>query len=220
MKYYELQFSIERHIMGDKTSIHQGQPLSHYKEFDSPGNYSNYEPLAYTNKLVFYIRPEAKLTDLVSLALMKSKYLLMSEKLMKIIMSHQASNVSLHKAKVHHRGIEYDYYFLHFVWNKFDDIDLGRSKFYFKRNILLPKNEGEAFISSYEDYRKQEEERRLHIHAETIYMKEQFKDDIFGIPEICFAYFFISETLKNCLIENEITGVEITPQKYVVEKTK
>mgnify|MGYP000161914068 CR=1 FL=1 len=229
MKYYKIGRDVRQKITGVRNSVTQcvnvpnGKESSFYYEKDSPSNYSNERPVEYTNKLYFEMYPKAKITDLISVPLVSSTHLLVSEKFYNLLKGFEIDLFSAHEAVVVKDGIEFKYFYIHFIWNGFDNIDLEKSSFFYTKNMLIKKKIKEVRFNSLEEYsnlflEQRKSGLRLHVAAEKIVLKEGFNKDLFGVQYLTpMDYLYISESLKESIQENKITGIVVRKQKSIDE---
>jgi hypothetical protein len=187
----------------------------------SIGTFSNEEP----DLDGFILHSYAKPTDLVSNTITDGYGFFVSQKLKSILEKHHLPLHRFYPAKVTHKGklIE-DYFWLHIVSDLTDAVDYAESIFFIYKHYRT--NEGYIKINSKEQYITTANKIKLEnpginitIWSEKICLSPQFdkKTDCFKIG-LFDSFFYISQSLKNALVENNITGYELHQTDKVVIK--
>lgn len=154
---------------------------------------------------------KAKLTDVLSQATISSYGILINEKVRNIF---QQFNIIPHKYYPIYVQTDNDV-FTYFWIQVFDDsivnsIDYKNSNFYWKN----PLREGRVDLISYNDYLIKKEINKKNISwmvgADKFVLNNSFNKDLDLFAFSCFTTnLFISERLKESLIKNRITGIDI-----------
>lgn len=161
----------------------------------------------------FILHGRAKLTDVISTAPISGCGFLISGKLKEIFERYRIVSHQFYPAKVISRGKIHDNYFwMHIISDMTDLVDYPRSTFFVYKHYLT--NDGVIKVNSIEDYfekRKQLQKENpginITIWSEKLQLKPQFdkKLDLFTI-DLFDTDFYISQSLKDDLTQNNITG--------------
>jgi hypothetical protein len=165
----------------------------------------------------FIVHAQAKLTELLSVAPVDGGVLI-SERLKNIF---EQSTIVPHKfysAKLKYRKAFYEnYYWMHIICNLSELVDYRKSTFFIYYNYA--HNLGFIDVNSKEEYLKKKRkvqidnpDKVITVWANKIYMIDHFDKnlDLFEIGAFNADY-FISESLKNAIIKEKITGCSIAP---------
>lgn len=166
----------------------------------------------------FVVNSKAKLTDILSNAILTNTGFLVSEKLKNILIGYNLMAHRFYDATIYHKKIFHQYYWLHFKTDPpVSKIDFVNSTFTIILNYA--HKVGNVEIQSFEDYltknnniKKDNPGKTLSIWAEKICFNQNFEQnlDFFKIG-VFDNNFYISERLKNTIEANKISGIEIKP---------
>jgi hypothetical protein len=164
--------------------------------------------------LIARLERKAKITDVLSEVSIFGRGILVNEKVKSIIDNFDIGIHKYYDVILNTKKENISYYWLHLMSTDTSKmINYKKSVFYWGN----PLRKGILNLDSYEDYLNKEEENKDNVSwmvsiDEIVLLKEcNVNLDLF-----CFREFvtpkelFISERLKNALIENKITGIEIT----------
>lgn len=216
MKYFILKPDISSRKIGSAyPQVQEMAPGYNYDANDSVYALSsetesipNYTP----NLDYFVVHPRAIITDVLSTSVV-SGGLLMNNKVKNIL---QKYNLPIHKyfpAKVNHKNVFYDYYWMHIVCDLTDFINYEKSTFFIYYNYS--KNLGYVNIESKIDLSNKKQKlktdnpgKSLTIWADEIVFSKEFNNtfDLFEIG-LFDANFYISLDLKNTLISEDVSGL-------------
>lgn len=178
-----------------------------YKWFEQPNSMTNLTNDSFPDfepDLVFELEKKAKLTDIVSTSNISAKGLLMNEKTKNIF---EQCNLGQHKfypATVIYKNEKHQYFWLHILNLRIEDINLKESKFY-KSEFGFDKL-GYLSFNGYEEAFRIARETDCFIRPEKIIMNKNYIN-IFYLPISNSIY--ISNNLKTILDKNNINGMEI-----------
>lgn len=118
---------------------------------------------------------------------------------------------------VKHRGKEYNYYFLHITRlpASTDPVNLDRTVYMKYADMDFKEVEGKYKFKSLSE--ASESNGRINKHAELWLEKSAYQYDLFNIRPMMTdeCQYIISERLRNALVENKITGIEITEAPWI-----
>ena len=157
----------------------------------------------------FILTKDAKATDILSNMFLKlSNGLFVNDKVKAILDTISVANARLHKSSIQYDKETLHYYFYHIVESP-GLIDYEKSEFYITDVLGLKKLDSIKFKSAQEYYDKCEELGGGYVLHESVKLKKGY--DLFRLPwkiDLC-----ISGRLRELLIENKVTGIEIKPSK-------
>lgn len=223
MEFFKIKYSTNLKEIGP--DYPQAGPWKGY-DFKSPRAYINVHHNEFPDFVpdlnYFEISELAPLTDFVSSGL--SHGFLLNDKAKSLL---EAYNLPEHRSYplVIKRGkdfIKETYFWMHIVSNYSRFIDFRKTKFYVS---FFDKKETDLDISTYEeliDMVKTYINQNRFIKAQTIYLKPEFyelKMDLFIISTIDYNK-YVSEKLRDRLIEDRITGLEIISVKQFLVPAK
>lgn len=170
------------------------------------------------------LKPKAKFTDFMLLGHLRTSFgLLLSEHALSILEKYNISPYQKYNVKINNS--DHKYYWIYFI-RLIECIDF--SKTYYYSNGKLPYHDENTFIDvrkSYDskirqieiDYPFNNEEKQEAIielnnstDAKTIFLKDNWNKNLYDLA--CFKYdtnIFISDQLKNKLIDSNLKGFEI-----------
>lgn len=218
MKYYSLTEACGTSETGSLYPQTDGM----FGEYDFNSKDSIYQlnrttiPESVTDFGVIKIGHSAKLTDVISTALISSAGLIVSEKLKIILEGSKLQKSVFIKLKLNHRSIILENYYRLFVENedRLKRVDFERSSFKIKR---ASKDLGEALIASegefYEKLASVQKESIANLIVPSRLITKAFDCDLFTNP--FGTSLIISEKLKNKLEDEKITGIKIEELKNI-----
>ena len=164
---------------------------------------------------------KAKLTDMLSGGKVNANGFVISEKLKEIFERHYTVPTQYYPAKIKMENSFVDnYYLMQIVSDLSDNIDFRHSKFRVRK---LVKDLGEIELVSKEDFRQKWDEllktsMTITIRPDVFAMNNNFDNalDLFMINFMDFNV-NISERLRNCLIEERVTGIQMKETNIVVK---
>jgi hypothetical protein len=216
MKYFKVSLSTNIKEIGSYPQI---QSMTKNYDYDSNSsvyrlnNFKNKIPEFKPNLNSFVLDNHAKPTDVLSSAFLGSFGILINSKINKILSQFKLINHTKYLASVYFPKDDsiLEYYWLHFLSNLEKKIDYKESFFYSSGKHFLT-------IPNYESYIEQKDSlgKFKKLYAKEIVIKEKFIKhyDLFNIPEIDSSI-YISEKLKNVLVKENVTGVDIDQQKIL-----
>jgi hypothetical protein len=155
-----------------------------------------------------------KITDSMSEASISGSGILINNKIKSILLCFNLMPHKFYEVIIETKKESMSYYWLHFIKQDsvLQNIDYPKSKFYWTEYGYKEQN---LSLKSYKDYLQKKKERDFMwgISANNIVFTGKFDEnlDFFHLATLFTPkMLFISERLKNALIENKITGIEIT----------
>jgi len=239
MKYYSLNY-----YEPDTQDFHTIKGFRKGYDYESENSATNiwfYKKIDFIPDLDFVLNSKAQATDLLESVEISSDYLCVSPKFYEILQAHNLPEHQHFDAKVRWKKDILIYHFLNFsfrlTWDDNDIIDLGKTKFFSKRNepflqALPPTAEegimGEFQVESWSEFhsiRKKKENNDTHkiiLPLNTLYVKNKnfLELDLFpltfkNIGKSSFR-FVVSEKLAKAIIDNKISGVEVEPLPFEI----
>lgn len=216
-KYYKLRPAVDTPETGnDYPAV---ESIDNY-DFNSPNSVYKLDSSVFpdfTPDIRYKLAKRAKLCDIMEKSNISACGLLISERVKTIF---ESANLIPHKyylATIENKDVIFQYYWTHFVWeNAIKYLDFKNSKFKIKR---ASKDLGEIEISDYEDLLIKQSElgyiKMIHNYESTMYQTDL---DLFIHPLNKTIY--ISEKLMNTLLNEKITGADITPADNLTVLTK
>ena len=211
-KYFNINYELDNKITG------KGYPQVNCLNLNDIGKFSSWELNKEKTVLKFELNKKSKLTDVLSVLEINTGFLI-SAKVKKIfndfkLMRHQYFDATIET----NEGI-FDYYWLHLTEpDLVKKIDYKKSIFYeteytFKKKII--------FLDNYEQYQKlksKDEEASFGVTAEHIFFSSSFDKTIDLFTFLPFNNdIYISERLKNALVENNIYSFNIKQSNVISE---
>ncbi len=184
-----------------------------------------------TNKLLddipdldsFIMHSRAKPTDFISNAITNNYGFFVTAKLKEIFEKHFLPLHYFYPAKVIHKSrVLENYFWMYVISDMTDFIDYANSTFFIYKRYK--SSEEYITISSKSDFLTKERSLKVEyphvytaIHAEKISLKlpTNKRFDLFQIGEFDFD-FYISDSLRNALVKNDITGCNIEPTDRII----
>lgn len=176
----------------------------------------------YTPNLDYFIVDgRAKLTDLLSISVMYGGFLI-SKNLKELF---QQFNLPLHRfypAKVLHKKVFHDYYWMHIICDMTDFVDYPNSKFFIYYNYF--HDLGDIKINSKVDLFQKETEliannegKTVTIWSKRITLNSLFDKtlDLFEVGNFDSKY-YVSERLKSAVEKEKLTGISIKYAENIV----
>ena len=163
----------------------------------------------------FILTPKAKITDILSEYASYGREPLMSERLKKMIENEfLTSPCQFYPVQFAKKMQIYDYYFMHLLDVAEPLIDFQASQFCVRK---FSDKIRDIEVSSLQDLKKKqrevfEEDVAYMIRPERLCFTQNFNYDLFKIPFGIGMY--ISERLKERLVDQDITGIKIDPLKF------
>lgn len=226
MEYYFLSNSADKDIIGSKYPQCKGLPNGdkyNYKWFEQPNSMTNLTNDEFPNfelDLIFELDRGAKLTDVISPSNISAKGFLINEKVKNIFDQFNIMEHQYYPATLIYKEKKLNYFWLHFKEIEEEylgNVDFINSKFYIS-NLSFTKID-DIEISSYVDFwNKKMNLSMKHIRAERIKLNSNFRNkcnDLFFISYVVSNY-FCSHNLRDKIIDNKITGLEIKPQNILI----
>lgn len=153
----------------------------------------------------------AKLTDILSATMLGGSGLFISEKFKSLLELFRISDHNFFQAQINHKGTTYDnYYWLHLMSDLRKFIDYKHSEF-FARVSNFTYNENLHFESTEDTIEFYNKIDKFHtLQARKLVFKPdcQLDFDLFYISNFD-KNIYISERLKNAILDNKITGASI-----------
>lgn len=169
----------------------------------------------------FIVHSHAKLTDLLSVAPVHGGFLI-SKKLKEVFEQFNIVSHKFYPAKVQHKKNFYEYYWMHIICDFTNKVDYVKSTFIIYYNYahdlgnIEIKNKSDLLLKK-EKVKQDNPEKTVTIWAKQIQLTQDFdlSLDLFEIG-MFDANYYISAPLKGALIENKITGCDITLTNRVI----
>lgn len=214
MKFFELAHSVNPQIIGNeypqiqKMYYDETQNYLHpnyFKNFDFFGYHSfDFDPIFDT----FLLKNKAKFTDLISNVYFSRPFTI-SAKSLDIFQNHLIDNSKSHLIKVKKGNKIFDYYCFYIFGNSWESLSLENTLFYAEKDepeTDVPRRYVKIDnIEQVNDWAKWNSRYPNLEIEEAIYKKSLKKSDLFiGTG----SSYFVSEKLKNSLLENGVTGFD------------
>jgi hypothetical protein len=213
MKYYLLSVSTNEKEIGSFFQT-EGLPTGYTsKWYDEPNSMTKLVDDSlpdFSPDLKWELKPNAKLTDIVSAGNITATGFLMSTKAKTVFQRHNLAQHKFHNSKLIVNNNTIDYYYLQLVNRDFQDINLEESSFSITNAFRM--KEDDITIDSYNDLIEKQKSLEFGniISAEKIYLKKD-PFDLFFFPLIHDGI-FASERLLNDIINHMITGYDAKEQ--------
>ncbi|MDB4918189.1 hypothetical protein [Mucilaginibacter sp.] len=215
MMYYFLSVSTKEDEIGcyhQTTGLPEGYTSKWYDEPNSMTNLTDSSLPDFVPDLIWELKDDAILTDIISAGNITATGFLMSEKAKAIFERFNLIEHKFHKASLIVKDQTLAYYYLQLVNMDFTEINFNKSSFCIG-NVFRMKENDINILSSHDLIEKQKKLELGHIiYAEKLSVNETFKAlDLFFFS-IIHDDIFVSQNLLNELIENNITGYDVTIQ--------
>lgn len=221
MNYTRIDYSVELKEIGAYPQAYQIKE----DRFDrvsptSPWVIKRHEISIVEPKLNLVLDKRAKLTDILSTDILSFGFIV-SKKLKDVLVDFNLPTHKFYACSVFFKGIEYEYYWFHFVTNEFMNwVNEEESNLKIRPLNIEHRDEVTGIINL-----KLSNEERLNqlrqiplgngVFWETLKFKKRFpKFDIFNTNELGNMT-LISNDLLNALIDNKITGYRIKSWKHL-----
>jgi hypothetical protein len=163
------------------------------------------------------VRSVAKMTDLLSVAMIGTSGIFISAKLQTLLSNFNLVPHKLYSSKVQHKKqIHEDYAYMHFASDLRDFVDYPKSKFYARIPGLIEDDLNfktkEDTLAFYERVDKFHLLQTEYIVLNPMFF--EFKYDLFYISNFD-KNIYISERLRDSLLENRISGIDIVPTEKI-----
>ena len=206
IKYYAIDTSIERKIVGDLPQISdvknglQREYIEQYNVIKKATSFPSDIPALDRLSL----NAAARVTDLVSCSFLNGLMgLLISEKVKEIFDSFKLERARYYDAKIYVGEAVYPYYFLYFL-DSTNIVDYPQSKFVV--TDYLDMNEKPIQLTSFEDHKKKNEEIEVGNIIKSRSLAIKFHADVFVLP--FDANIYVSEKAMLEMIDKNVSGVE------------
>lgn len=165
---------------------------------------------SFTPTLKFELVKKAKLTDVVSQAAISAMGFIISEKLKGIIDSLKQTNLKTYPLTIEEKNRKENYFWLHIKSLDISNlIDYSSSSFFYTKYELKQDN---IKINSYDHYRKLSKENGMMwgVGMDKVKLSDKFSQslELFHLSPFDRSV-YISQRLKNILLDKNITGLEI-----------
>ena len=215
MTYYFLSVSTNEREIGcyfQTEGLPEGYTSKWYDEPNSMTSLTDSALPDFIPDLIWELKEEAILTDIISAGNITATGFLMSEKAKAIFENFNLIEHKFHQASLIVKDQTLAYYYLQLVNRDFTGINFNNSSFCIA-DLFGIKEDDSNILSSDDLIEKQKRlELGLVISAEKLSFFDTFKTpDLFFFP-IIHSDIFISQNLLNELMENNITGYEVTIQ--------
>ena len=220
MNYYKLNHSLDKNEIGSQ--FPQIQKMTKGYNYDSPNSvhslsrylfkFPDFEP----DLNSFVLHRSAKLTDLLSAAVISACGLLISEKLMNLFIKFTIVPMRLYEASVIEKNkTERRYYWMHIAGYNFSEkVDYSNSTFSvdnFGTKLEDIKVESLSDLLKKENYMREKYKTRfIKIKGDRIILDYSVsKYSLFSINGFDFDY-YISEELRDAIFANSCTGINLS----------
>lgn len=175
---------------------------------DSVHRINNYSIPDFTPNISFELSKGSNLCDVMTEVAMPGIGFLISEKLKLFLQNFNLGQHQFFKGKIKDNHHEYDYYWLHLIWNnRHEIVDFSNSSFYKEKH---GNNLGELIIDSIEDYKKVKKEigSKYIIGFDYLSILHRPQFDLWPIP--FRGSIIISEKLKKAIENTGFSGIDIS----------
>jgi hypothetical protein len=166
---------------------------------------------SFTPKLIFELVKKAKLTDVLSQAAISAMGFIVNYKLKEITESQNQLNLKTYPATVETKSARENYYWLHIKSLDISDlIDYESSTFFYTKYEL---NQDDIKINSYAHYKSLSNENGIMwgVGMDKIKLSNKFNQSLEFFHLSPFdRTVYVSKRLRNLIVNNQITGIEIT----------
>lgn len=221
MKYYKIEFSLDKKVIGDYPQI---------QKFKKGYNPNRQESCSQISRYYFGIKPDvavdfnclelsskAKLTDYVSASYLNALTgLLISRELYDYLLELRIPEHSFYQAYVYQKDvlITNNYVWIHFINSYPELIDYPKSEFFLDHSEA---NYKEISVSSFTEYEKVQNKVRYKVNAKKLVLKKELvsKFDVLRIG-VVRSEIFITEAVKDEMIAKGFTGIVYEPADYLI----
>ncbi len=213
MKFFKLDYSLDKKIIGraegEKSCLFDGYRFSE----DSFSNQGLFGPVVGNPALPMPIMHKSvKMTDFIGLVAMLPEYLIITEKFLDFLIPHFNTSYQTWKIGIKKGDINYEYYILHLDYPKSDFINYNKS--IFKLFELIDGHEfkelnQEIKITSDIDYLDKCRNYGFgELQPTKIVLNTSNQEiDFFRCAHNGMAGYYVSERLKQAILENGFTGI-------------
>ena len=177
-----------------------------------------YKKLSFVPQLRFFAAYKAKLTDFLSGA---TQYLLVTEKILKILLDFNIDNYQYFEADIVYRKKHYTYYLFYIYGDNYEWINYKNMTFLGESN----RPYGDFYRKPHEQFNTQKKEIKVEKPEQLINWQKLYPDypnqdyeclklnhsninqDIIRTPSLLGNHYLVSERLRNKLIEVGCTGM-------------
>jgi hypothetical protein len=174
----------------------------------------------------FILSKRSKCTDFISSAFFISRSFIISPKLLSLLLKFNLPPHVSYKIKIEYGKDNFiDYYILYFIDIGLEEINFSKSNFIIEESFSH-KTVNDVKITSLEDYLKLKEKIRINfengkskrcsIITSKLCLKKQPLFDIFRVNPMINGSIFLNEKLKNELLTNYISGIELEEIDYLL----
>lgn len=217
MKFYYIREAIRTEETGDEhPQILKMSEKHKYSDDEGVYAFSRFDLPENSPKIKYLLLAKnAKVTDLLNAIMLRLKGFLINEKLKLILIEYNLPKHRFYDAYVKdYANNEYRYWWMQMIINNYDCLDFNKSEFSLTSTEIVNRSNVPIKINSYQDYvdvkSKLASDQRIKIsHA---YLNDDFGKqslDVFKINDLSLDW-IISERLREDIIKNKITGVDIT----------
>lgn len=221
MKYYSIQHSLDKKIMGNDPQVKE--VIYHCSVNNEPRFIGKFhfeeikvEPII-ANPVLY---SKSKLTDLIYLWNIGFNYVkLISGKLKSILEKQRTSGLQFIQCSVFKDGVEYsDYWLLNMFESNNEFIDFEKSKII----VGVKKDEGGTYqkteivssVSEFDSLVEFHKQKMEIVKAENIYLKDDITKDFFMLKNS--IKYMVSEKLKQEIEDAGCTGIEFQPSELAI----
>lgn len=208
--YYKINYELDDKITG------KGYPQVNCLNVNEIGNFSSWELNKKKTILKFELNKKSKLTDVLSVLEINTGFLI-SPKVKKILDQFKLMRHQYFDATIETDNGTFNYYWLHLTEpDLVKKIDYNKSIFYeteytFKKDIIILDN-----FEHYQMLKSQDKEACFGVTSEQIFFSDSFDKTLDLLTFLPFNNdIYISEKLKNVLIENNILSFNITQTSVI-----
>lgn len=189
-------------------------------------NYDN--KIAYTPSLrSFIVEYKAKLTDSLHFVIASGNALLISEKLLKVLLDSNIENYQYFEADVFYRKKHYLYYFFFIYGQNYDLIDYKNMAFWGESQPPYSGRLGTFDLSKIEKKEIKVEKPEQLINWQKLYPDYPNREyealklnhanihcDMIRLPFLVGGYYFVSEELRDKIVEQQCTGISFRTKDW------
>ncbi|HVG17078.1 MAG TPA: hypothetical protein VM935_19050 [Chitinophagaceae bacterium] len=221
MKYYKLEFSLDKKEIGDYPQI---------QKFIKGYNPNKQESCSQIARFYFGIKPDvevdfnclglsskAKLTDYLSASYLNALTgLLISRKLCDFLSGLRIPDNISYQAHVYQNEklISDNYLWMHFINSYPELINYSKSDFFLDHSEA---NFKKVDITSFDEYKALQDKVRYKVNSNKLVVKKEF-DDRFDLLRIGVVRneTYVTEIVKDEMVAKEFTGIVFEPADYLV----
>lgn len=227
MKYYTVRDIAEENISGYVypqchtfiKGISKKQREAFYSFYDYLNKQECFPP--FELKLDGYVfHRRAKLTNFISHV--SSNLLLMDDKALNLITQFNIGKYLVIPAYIYIKNVPTKFYFLYIVTPLLEYVDFPKCLFEVYRMGGYDSNLYTGFkdLNALQEFSHNlwiSDKEYIYTHPQTIVFNNKFDQsaDLFRIPKLTIAYYFISERLKNAIESNGLTGLSFTEEVHI-----